>query len=163
MQFSAASLRLAGKMIENQLRIAKIFSEAALAHNPFWGPVIPRRKPVESAPDAVPGTVTPKAKTKLDQPKTAAKTVKAVTAPVKGPSTETSPVKAVEEKASKTVVTAKAKPAPKAVKAKPTAKPALRTKTKPSKTPVQKTSAAKLAPKKAAAPKVEAKGSPTAV
>ncbi|MEO0372478.1 MAG: hypothetical protein AAF231_13555, partial [Pseudomonadota bacterium] len=57
-QFSAAGYRLMGVMVEQQMRVMKVMSDAALTSNPLLTSPVPRRDVV------APATTTTKPKTK---------------------------------------------------------------------------------------------------
>ncbi len=129
LQFPVAGLQLAGWMIQNQLRVAKVLSDAALSTNPFLVPAVPRKRSVKApvkAQDAVPGTVTPKPAAKPAAPPAAktAKTKPPATKPASTPAKAKSSPKPAAAEAVAPPKAANVKEAPKpktaAKKAKPT-------------------------------------------
>lgn len=60
-QFSAAGYRLAGMMVENQMRVMLVFADAAFGGaNPFFYPPVARRDEAEIKPTPSPHRGTPK-------------------------------------------------------------------------------------------------------
>ncbi|MEQ8895808.1 MAG: hypothetical protein RID23_01865 [Roseovarius sp.] len=168
LKLSAASMRMAGYVIESNLRIAQVFGRAALETNPFMGRSYTSagRSVPKAAVPAVPDVaeVTPAVEKKAAPAKPAAE--KPATPAVKKAEAKPAAVKTAEAKPAKDELKAEAKTAAKPAKdepkaeAKPAAKPAKeapKAEAKPAAKP------AKEAPKadaKPDAPAQEAAGTP---
>ena len=130
LEISAASIRLAGYVMESQLRVAQVFGKAALAANPFSVPSSVRKpaptKVHSKSADAIKPKKTAKASVKAVKPATPMpkKNDKVVAAaPVKAPKvTPIEKPKVEAKKVAQPTPSVKAKPA--APKTKAVAKPA---------------------------------------